>query len=184
MRSLATIACALLMLAASHGPVAGAEASPSPVPSAAATPGLVANPICAQAFAMAGALVAASLPSDASPTAGASPLPGASAAPELPVDRLDAAIRSCASLQDWFIASQLHPEAVQATDPMALLLARCTDPTTGLDAYATCRSLEVAMATPAPTPTPSPTPEPTPQPTPGFSVRLTNTRPALEGAPT
>jgi predicted secreted Zn-dependent protease len=153
MRTLVTIATLILLVAFGHGSVVAQEASPSAAPTASATPAPQANPVCVQAFASAAALAAAT------------PAPGATPLPTPAPDRLDAAIRSCSSLEDWVIGSFMHPGALMIDEPLEFLVDRCTDPTTGLDAYATCNSLATAMATPTPAPTPSPTPAPTPKPT-------------------
>jgi predicted secreted Zn-dependent protease len=101
-------------------------------------------------------------------------------------DTLDAAIRSCASVEEWLTASILFPEALDPSDAQAVLTARCGDPSTGLDAFATCRSLAVALAaasaTPAPT-APSATPtvsDPAVEPT----ARPAGTGPGATAKPT
>lgn len=57
--------------------------------------------------------------------------------------RLDKAVRSCASHEDWLRAAETHPEALEGADPTAHLASRCRDDTQGLQGYATCRSLGV-----------------------------------------
>ena len=71
---------------------------------------------------------------------------------------LDAAIRACASIDDWLSAARLFPEALGSADATAFLDARCSDPTSGLEPYSACHSLADAMATPAPVVVPDPRP--------------------------
>jgi hypothetical protein len=132
MRTLATLSCLLLFIFAGSGPVLAAEASPSPAPSAAATP-LAVNPICSQAFAAAETLLSPGT------------VDGENGAPGAAPARLDVAIRSCASLPDWAAAARLYPDALHGAEAMALLMERCADPTADLDGYATCQSLAVAL---------------------------------------
>ncbi|MFV2062713.1 MAG: DUF922 domain-containing protein, partial [Chloroflexota bacterium] len=68
----------------------------------------------------------------------------------LPEDRLDAAIRSCASLSDWLGANEFYPDAMGPADAVGFVLQRCLEPTAGLEASAPCRSVVAALATPAP----------------------------------
>ena len=180
MRILATLTSLLIIAFAGHGPVAAADASPSPdpVPSAVGDTSLlpspvpsalpVTNPICAQAFVTAAAeVVGPSGPGGEDDGTGVVAALAESIEGEEPTDsvsdRLDAAIRACASIEDWSAAAQLHPDALLGADAMTLLAARCSDASAELDAYATCRSLVEALATPSPSPTP--TPEPTPKAT-------------------
>lgn len=95
-------------------------------------------------------------------------VPAAADAPGLlePLDLLDAAVRGCASLDEWLVAAQLYPETFGSADPQAVLVRRCADPVADLASYATCRSLAAALATPVPTLAPTPAPERTPAPDP------------------
>jgi hypothetical protein len=122
------------------------------------------NPICGWAFDRAAERVA-----EAAPTPTAIADPEASVAPIEDEAFLDETIRLCAGLEDWEAGLALHPELLGQTDPRAFLASRCS---AGLDAYATCVSLVIALATPEPTPepTPSPTPGPSSEPDPGGST--------------
>jgi Mg-chelatase subunit ChlD len=75
--------------------------------------------ICAQEFAQAGADGVVSPKSSA----------------------LDAAVRSCASVDDWLVAARLYPAAIGDTDPRRILSMRCRDRSAGLGRFATCRDL-------------------------------------------
>jgi predicted secreted Zn-dependent protease len=81
---------------------------------------------------------------------------------------LDQAIRSCATIAQWMRYSQVHPGGLHEADALAFLGDRCSDPAAGLERYAMCMGLGIALATPSPTPEPTPTPRPTrkPRPTP------------------
>ena len=60
---------------------------------------------------------------------------------DAPPDRLDATIRSCASLEEWLTAAQAHPDVTGGVEPRTFVARRCGDVTTGLARYATCRDL-------------------------------------------
>jgi hypothetical protein len=109
------------------------------------------NPICEWAFGRAAEHVAAASPVVAEP--------GSSAAPFGDETFLDETIRLCAGLSDWEAGLALHPDLLGGIDPEAFLASRCS---AGLDAYATCVSLIIALATPKPTPEPTPSPTPAP----------------------
>ena len=136
------------------------------------------NPICEWAFGRAAERVAAAASSspavtaDVSAVAEASPALGASMLPIEDETFLDETIRLCAGLKDWEAGLALHPGMLGGNDQRAFLASRCTDAGAGLDAYATCVSLVIALATPVPTPvpTPSPTPGPSSTPLPGGST--------------
>ena len=65
-------------------------------------------------------------------------------------DRLDGTIRACGSLIEWTVGALQHPGAAGEAEPIGLLYDRCSQPDSGLDAYATCRSLQAALASPQP----------------------------------
>jgi predicted secreted Zn-dependent protease len=74
---------------------------------------------------------------------------------------VDEAIRTCSSFDEWMRESAAYPEALEGQDPEAVLAMRCADPTAGLGRYATCDSLDRALATPSPTLRPTRPPKPT-----------------------
>ncbi len=126
------------------------------------------NPICDWAFSRAvdGAQASPAAPTIAvSPDQRASPDPSVSPEPRHFGSYLDEAVRICASVEDFEGAAALHPEVLGDADPLLFLMDRCTDPTAGLEGYATCGSLKRTLATPAPTPSPTLTVAPTPRPT-------------------
>ncbi|MFV2064078.1 MAG: DUF922 domain-containing protein [Chloroflexota bacterium] len=173
MRTLPTFSLLLLAVLVLAGPVSASEDAPSvstsALPAASLLP--VANPICSQAFIEAERQLGLPAEPTAVPTAPATAPATIDEGPPTAVDgadpeRLDEAIRACSSLEDWLAGAQLDPDALLGADAMALLVARCIDPSADLSAYATCRSLADALATPAPTPTPSPVPAASPAPTP------------------
>lgn len=127
------------------------------------------NPICDWAFGRAADRVAAAAPSPA-----VTPDPEASPAPIEDVTFLDETIRLCAGLKDWEAGLALHPGLLREEDPRAFLGERCTNAAAGLDAYATCVSLVISLATPEPTP--EPTPSPTPLPSSGPELTGSTTR--------
>lgn len=176
MRTTAILASLLVAMLSGAGSTLAAETPPSVEPSPSSPPPPVVNPICEQAFRLAEQRIGAAAEETAAagdPAAAddaddeaaddeaAVSTPGTE---ELPSDRLDDAVRACASLDDWRAAAQLHPDALGGIDPLAHLLDRCLDAEAGLDAYATCRSLALALATPDPEPTPTAAPEATPKP--------------------
>jgi hypothetical protein len=119
------------------------------------------NPICAFAFDRAADRVAAT-----SPTPAVEADPDASPAPLEDESFLDETIRACAGVDDWEAGLALHPELLGEIEPLAFLADRCSSAVAGLDAYATCVSLVIALATPEPTPVPSPSPTAAPSSTP------------------
>lgn len=119
------------------------------------------NPICDWAFSRAAERALASAPPTVAPDAGPSASPG----PAGDVTLLDDTIRLCAGIEDWEAGAALHPEVLRETDPRSFLASRCSNTTAGLDAYATCVSLRLALATPQPTPEPTAEPDPEPSPT-------------------
>ena len=96
----------------------------------------------------------------------------AQASPAVDTD-LDATIRTCANLDEWTAAAEAYPGPLGGQEPVALLVARCTDPATDLGMFAVCHSLAVALATPPPTPRPTKRPRSTPMPTPRTTPRPT-----------
>jgi predicted secreted Zn-dependent protease len=128
------------------------------------------SPICVLAFEEAlGPAPSPSTPLDAppSPLPSAVPSPSGSAlpvaTPSLPDPAiLDDAIRSCASVEEWGSVAASYPDLFAGADPRAFLAQRCADPALGLDAYATCASLAIALASPSPAPTSEPDPSPAP----------------------
>jgi hypothetical protein len=119
------------------------------------------NPICEYAFGRAADRVAAT-----SPTPTVDPDADTSPAPLEDESFLDETVRLCAGVDDWEAGLALYPELLGEIDPLTFLADRCTNATAGLDAYATCVSLVIALATPEPTPVPSPSPTPAPSSTP------------------
>lgn len=120
------------------------------------------NPICDIAFSRVDRQAASSPgPTDAA----ASPAPSANPEAVLEGTFLDDAIRMCSGVEDFVGGASLHPEVLGEIDPLVFLAARCTDPMADLGRYATCGSLERALATPTPTLDPTPSPGPTPKPT-------------------
>lgn len=94
---------------------------------------------------------------------------------------LDSTIRRCADVNDWALSAIRHPAILGGRDPLTLLGERCGDLSSGLDGYAVCGLLRLALATPSPTPKathrPAPThrpasrPRPTSRPKPRVAVR-------------
>ena len=60
---------------------------------------------------------------------------------DAPSDRLDATIRSCASLEEWLTVAHAHPDVTGGVEARTFVATRCGDVTTGLARYATCRDL-------------------------------------------
>lgn len=143
MRLTASLACLLIVSLVGPAQVAAAEEEP----------GRQVSAICAYEFASAADLRAAV----EAAAAGAEDVPPDTPT-ELPADWLDRAIRSCASLDDWLAAATLFPDALDGLDPIEFVTERCRDTSLGLEAYATCHSLEIALATPMPVETHGPEP--------------------------
>ena len=152
---------AAVVVAAQETPEPTTELTPFPV-----------YPLCDRAFAKVAADAEAASPSPSSgPSPGRSPLPSPSLAPSAgddpnalphgPVQPLDQAIRSCSSIEEFVAAAARYPASLGGLDAMQFVLDRCSDKDAGLAGYATCSSLERALATPTPRPTPSPSPEAT-----------------------
>ena len=57
--------------------------------------------------------------------------------------RLDKAVRSCSSLDDWLLAAAIHPGATGDVDPRAFLDSRCRDVSASLADYATLAGIAV-----------------------------------------
>ena len=128
-------------------------------------------PLCDMAFADAAeaAVAAGGAPlepvaTSPDPSAVLSDAPDAGPSPQavMPSPILDEAIRSCSSIAEFAAAAALHPAALGDVDPLAFLLLRCADTSTDLEGYATCASLERALATSMPTAGPVPTATPPP----------------------
>lgn len=62
--------------------------------------------------------------------------------------RLDKAVRSCASLDDWLLAAALHPGATGDEDARIFLASRCHDASASLAYYATCHSMGIQPRAP------------------------------------
>jgi predicted secreted Zn-dependent protease len=126
-------------------------------------------PLCDMAFANAAEAAVAAGGAPLEPAA-SPPVPSAvtSSAPKVGPNPqavmaspfLDEAIRTCSGIEEFAAAAALHPAALGDTDPLAFLLVRCADPSTDLERYATCASLERTLATPVPTAAPTPTATP------------------------
>lgn len=88
---------------------------------------------------------------------------------------LDEAMRRCSSVEEFAAAAALHPDVLGEIGAMEFLIARCRNPATDLSRYATCASLERALATPTPTPvaTTSPSPVATATPSPEPTAKRT-----------
>ena len=117
MRNFAVLLAMIAGFTVLLGPAIGLSFFEAPKSEPQAAP--VVSPICDRAFSDAGKLGKADPASDV----------------------LDLAVRSCASVKEWLIAAEVHPDAIAGTDPRRFLESRCRDSGAGLSRYATCRGL-------------------------------------------
>ena len=61
------------------------------------------------------------------------------------LERLDVAVRSCASPEDFLAAAELDGRALLDADPETLLASRCSDPLVGLGTFASCYHLRDSL---------------------------------------
>ena len=134
MRTLVSLVLLLALQAVTLGPVAEAQAPTDAAPAPVASPPTAIDPVCEQSFAALATTASASAP-------------GADTADD---ERLDDTIRACGSILEWTSAAWLHADKLGDVEPLRHLQARCADETASLDVYATCRSLDIALAPPGP----------------------------------
>jgi hypothetical protein len=128
-------------------------------------------PLCDAAFSRAAIGVSASPGPSPALEPALEPAPSASPQPVPDMSILDDALRTCSSLDEFLAGAALYPEVLGEADVVVFVAARCGDPDAGLAQYATCASLQRALATPEPTPTPAVTPSPVPTPRPTMEPR-------------
>ena len=84
---------------------------------------------------------------------------------------LDAAIRTCRTLEQWVAAVEKYGAGVVSPDATTYLGARCAEPASGVGGYMLCGLLAQSLAMPTPAPThkskhkPKKTAKPKPTPT-------------------